>query len=242
MANSFDVSLGKIERESVTEKVAAVLRSQIVSGALKPGTRLIESQLAEQLGVSRAPLREAFRILEPEGLLVLAPSGGTFVAEISEDDLREIYMVRSVLEGLAMRLVAERVTEGEVAELSHIVEQMKEAAERGAAGQVIELDLQFHERIWRFSRHRRLYEILSNMLGPIHMFLALNSQVYDDLVDNALEHVQIVDALSSEDAREADKIMVSHIEDAGKRNIAYVRSRKTLEAQVCHVWAVNGTG
>ena len=229
MATEFDNSLGKIERESVTEKVATLLRTQIVSGALKPGTRLIESQLAERLGVSRAPLREAFRILEPEGLVVSASGGGTYVAEIREEDLREIFMVRSVLEGLAMRLVVKRVTKEEVTELSHIVERMKEAAEQGRASRVIELDLQFHERIWEFSRNRRLREVLSNMLGPIHMFLALNSQVYDDLVDNALEHVQVVDALSSGDACQADKIMISHIEDAGKMNIAHVRGRKKPE-------------
>lgn len=224
-----DISLEKIARESATEKVGAALRSHILSGALRPGTRLIESQLAEQLGVSRAPVREAFLVLEPEGLVISEPGKGTFVAEISADDLREIYTVRSVLEGLAMRLAAERIGKDELAQLSHIVERMKEAASRHDPAQVIELDLEFHERIWKLSGHRRLYEVLSNMIGPIRMFLALNTQVYEDLVDNAMEHVELLEVLSSGHKRKAEKFMTKHIEEAGERNIDYLKRIELLD-------------
>jgi len=217
-----DVPLEKVEKESITEKVVTALRKAILSGTLRPGTRLIESELAGQLGVSRAPVREAFRILEPEGLVVLEASKGAFVAEVSEDDLREIFTVRSVLEGLAMRLAAEHITEDELPKLSHIVERMEEAAGRNDTERVIELDLEFHEQIWKLSGHRRLYEILSNMIGPIRMFLALNTQVYDRLVDNAMEHVELLDALSSGEVMRAERMMVEHIEEAGRRNIDYL--------------------
>lgn len=224
-----DVSWEKVEKESITEKVVTALRKGILSGSLKPGTRLVEAHLAAQLGVSRAPVREAFRILEPEGLVVLEPNGGTFVAEISEDDLREIFTVRGVLEGLAMRLVAGHVTKEGLAQLSHIVERMEEAASRNDTERVIELDLEFHERIWKLSGHRRLYGILSNMIGPIRMFLALNTQVYDHLVDNAMEHVELLEALSSGEARRAEKMMVEHIEEAGTRNIDYLKRIERLD-------------
>ncbi len=223
-----DVSWEKVEKESITEKVVAALRKSILSGSLKPGTRLVEAHLAAQLGVSRAPVREAFRILEPEGLVVLEPTEGTFVAKVSEDDLREIYTVRSVLEGLAMRLVAERITKDDLPKLSHIVERMEEAARRRDAERVLELDLEFHELIWSLSGHRRLQEILSNMIGPIRMFLALNTQVYEDLVDNAMEHVELLEALSSGEVRKAEKMMVEHIEEAGRRNINYLKTITSL--------------
>lgn len=224
-----EVMLEKVKRESVTEKVVATLRRAILSGGLRPGTRLIESQLADQLGVSRAPVREAFRILEPEGLVVSEASEGTSVAGISEDDLREIFTLRSVLEGLAMRLLAERVTEEELARLSHTVERMEEAASRNDTERVMELDLEFHEQIWKLSGHRRLYEVLSNMIGPIRMFLALNTQVYDRLLDNALEHVELFEALQSGKVMQAEKMMVEHIEEAGRRNIDYLKKVERLD-------------
>jgi len=220
-----DISVDKIKRESVTDKVVAALRSRILSGELEPGTRLIESYLAGQFGISRAPLREAFLILEREGLVVSGHKEGTFVAKVSEDDLREIYLVRSVLEGLAMRLAAERMTKERLGRLARTVERMQEAASRDDAEQVVELDLEFHDLIWEFSGCKRLYEVLSNMIGPIRMFLALNTQVYDDLVDNALEHVKLLDAFSGGDVQKAQEMMIAHIEDAGEMNIAYVQRK-----------------
>jgi DNA-binding GntR family transcriptional regulator len=221
---SISIPIDKIERESVTQKVVAALRNHILSGEIEPGTRLIESRLARQFGISRAPLREAFLILEREGLVTSEHAEGTFVAEISEDDLRDIFLVRGVLEGLAMRLAAENVTEEHLDQLSRIVEWMQEAASRNDAERVVELDLQFHELIWRISRCKRLDEILHNMIGPIRMFLALNTQVYDDLVDNVLEHVTLLEAFSSGDVERAREMMIAHIEEAGQRNIAYIQA------------------
>jgi DNA-binding GntR family transcriptional regulator len=228
-----EIALQKIERESVTEKVVGVLRARILAGDLAPNTRLIESQLADQLGVSRAPIREAFRILEPEGLIISEAGKGTFVAEISAEDLREIFTLRSVLEGMAMRLIVERITRDQLDELQGIVEQMQQAADRGDAETLVDLDLGFHERIWQLSGHKRLYETLANMIGPIRLFLAVNSQVYGDLVDNVLEHVELHEAMSSRDAKRAQRMMVKHIEEAGKRNLAYLDAikRRTAAAE-----------
>ena len=220
------ITLEKIARESVTQKVVSILRKRILCGDLQPKTRLIESQLAEQLGVSRAPVREAFRSLEPEGLVISEPGKGTFVAEISASDLLEIYTVRSVLEGLAMRLVVERIAEDELAELSRTVEDMKQAADQGDTERLMELDLEFHDLIWQFSGHQRLLDTLRNMIGPIRLFLAVNTQVYENLVDNVLEHVDLVEALASGNAKEAEKVMIAHIEEAGERNIDYLQKLK----------------
>lgn len=218
-----DVALEAIERESVTEKVTAALRTYIISGVLKPGTRLVESQLAEQLHVSRAPVREAFRVLEPEGLVVSKPGKGTFVAEISVDDVIEIYTLRSVLERLAVRLAVERITKEDLAQLSHILERMEEAASRHDAGRILELSWAFHEAIWKLSGHRRLQEILSNMIGPIRMIRALKAEAYDALPDIPMKHVELLEALSSGDVREAEKVMTEHIAEGAQRTTDYLR-------------------
>jgi DNA-binding GntR family transcriptional regulator len=223
------ISLERIERESVTEKTVALLRQKILSGNLKPGTRLVEADIAAQLGTSRAPVREAFLVLEPEGLLHSESTKGTFVAEIQADDLRELYILRSVLEGLAMRLAVPQIGGDQLTQLSSIVQRMQKAARERNIEEVIQLDLEFHEQIWRFSGHRRLQEILHNMLTPIRLFLAVNTQVYGDLVDNVLEHTELVQALASHDAKQAEQVMINHIEEAGEKNIQYLTRLKTAD-------------
>jgi len=216
--------LPKIETESVADKVRRALRDHVLSGALKPGTQLIESQLAEQLGVSRAPVREALQTLEAEDLVESVRNKGTFVVDITEEDLREIYTVRAALEGLAMRLAAQAMDHEELSALAHIVEWMEQAARDGDAEQVSKIDLEFHEAIWALSGNRRLFQFLTSMMAQIAMFLALNVRLYEDLLDNCLEHVRLLAALRSGDAVRAEQLMVGHISEAGELNISYLRS------------------
>ncbi len=226
MAEIGVLMLPRIEAESVTQKVRSTMRDHILSGDVKPGTRLVETQLAEQLGVSRAPVREALSALESEGLVVSEPNKGTFVAVITEEDLAEIYTVRIALEGLAMRLVARRIDSDGLASLSDIVESMKRAADEGDAERVSAMDLEFHQRIWKLSGHRRLYQILTSMMTQIRVFLALNGRVYEDLLDNCMEHVVLLDMLRSKDADKAEQVMVQHIEEAGKVTTDYLTGIK----------------
>ena len=216
--------LPKIETESVTDKVRRALRDHVLSGALRPGTQLIESQLAEQLGVSRAPVREALQTLESEGLVESVPNKGTFVADITEEDLREIYAVRAALEGVAMRLAAQAMDHEELSALAHIVERMEQAARDGDAERVSKIDLEFHEAIWALSGNRRLFQLLTSMMAQIAMFLALNVRLYEDLLENCLEHVALLQALRSGDAVRAERLMVEHISEAGEVNISYMQS------------------
>ncbi len=216
-------NVDKIERESVTQKIISTLRSHMVSGEIRPGTRLVESRLAEQLGVSRAPLREAFLVLENEGLLRSERGRGTYVSEMSEDKCREIYALRAVLEGLAARLATQHATEEQLDQLSQIVQEMQEAARRSDTRRVIELDLEFHEFTWKLSGSECLRKVLHDMIGPVRMFLAVNTQAYRDLAGNALRHKSLLDVMSSGDADKAQEMTIKHIEDAGETKIAYIR-------------------
>jgi DNA-binding GntR family transcriptional regulator len=153
------------------------------------------------------------------------------VTELSPDELREIYTLRSVLEGMATRLLVERITDEELGLLTEIVEEMKQAADQGDVERLVELDLAFHERIWQLSGHKRLCETMRQMIGPIRLFLAVNTQVYGDLVDNVLEHVDLVEVMASRDARQAERVMVEHIEEAGERNLAYLETMRQRQKQ-----------
>jgi DNA-binding GntR family transcriptional regulator len=220
------ITLQKIERESVTEKAVALLRQKILAGDLPAGTRLIESEVAEQLGTSRAPVREAFLILQPEGLVVSESTRGTFVAEISAEDVREISMLRCVLEGLAVRLYGQRITAESLAELHALAHNMQEAAACRDMEMMLDLHLRFHERIWQLSGQKRLCETLQRMIGPIRLFLALNSQVLNDLVDAALGHFKLLDALSRRDIKSAEYMMVEDIRVAEAKIVAYLGGLK----------------
>ena len=224
--NTENTVLPKIEAESITDKVRTAIRNYVLSGKIQPGTRLVEAQLAEQLGVSRAPVREALLALETEGLVVSIPGKGAVVAEMTEEDLREIYTVRSVLEGLAMRLAAQAINRDGLNKLADIVARMKRAAQDGDAEQVAALDFEFHQQIWTLSGHKKLYQLLTGMMTQIRMFLALNAKLYTDLLDNCMEHVTLFEALSSGDAGRAEQLVVEHIEEAGKLNIHYLRQIK----------------
>ena len=217
-------ALPKIETESIADKVRRAVREHVLSGEFASGTQLVESQLAEELGVSRAPVREALQKLESEGLVQSVPNKGCFVVEITEVDLREIYPVRAALEGLAMRLAAQAMDREELSALAHIMERMEQAARDGDAEQVSKIDLEFHEAIWALSGNRRLFQFLTSMMAQIAMFLALNVRLYEDLLDNCLEHVRLLAALRSGDAVRAEQLMVGHISEAGELNISYLRS------------------
>jgi DNA-binding GntR family transcriptional regulator len=216
--------LPKIEVEGVTDKVETALRDYILSGELEPGTRLVEAQLAEQLGVSRAPVREALAGLEAEGLVVSELNKGAIVAEITEKDLWEIFTIRCSLEGLAARLVARTATRDGLRDLASILAQMKSAAEDRDAGRVAAEDFAFHQRLWELSGHGRLCQMLMSIISQIRLFLAVNSVTYDNLFDNYMEHVELLEALRAGDEARAESLMVQHIEVAGTLNISYLRN------------------
>jgi len=221
-------ALPKIETESIADKARRAVRDHVLAGELKPGTQLVEGQLAEQLGVSRAPVREALLKLESEGLVESVPNKGTFVADISEEDLWEIYTVRAALEGVAMRLAAREMDGDQLGALAQIVERMEQAARDGDAERVSKIDLEFHEAVWALSGNRRLYRLLASMTAQIRMFLALNVKVYEDLLDNCLEHVALLGVLRSGDSERAEQLMVKHISEAGESSIHYLRDQKRL--------------
>src|SRR5881628_3303257 len=119
------------DHPSLQEKVYDHLKQAILAGEIQPGERLLETRLAESLGVSRIPVREAIRKLERDGLIVVYPRRGVYASPLGPRDVDEVYAIRAVLEGLAARLAAEHRTEQHLARLDEIVADMAEQADRG---------------------------------------------------------------------------------------------------------------
>jgi DNA-binding GntR family transcriptional regulator len=146
-------------RTTYADKVISTLRTAILRGTLPPGRRLFEPALARELGVSRTPVREALRALEQEGLLQRAPGRGIVVVEINAEDVEEIYTMKAVLEGMAVRLACQRARERDFERLHRFVDEMEALAEREEIGPYAAVSREFHAALIRAARSRRLSEI-----------------------------------------------------------------------------------
>ncbi|SHG42746.1 transcriptional regulator, GntR family [Thermosyntropha lipolytica DSM 11003] len=196
------------------ELVLEAIREAIINGTLKPRERLMEIQLAEELGVSRTPVREALRKLELEGFIVMVPRKGAYVADLSFKDIADVFEIRAALEALAAGLAAERITDEELEEMERLLVEKAEAIAANDMEKLIEVDTKFHDAIYRASRNERLYHIISNLREQIQRFRT-TSLAYPGRMKQSLdEHRGIVEALQARDIQLARNLAQEHIENA----------------------------
>ena len=204
-------ALTPVRYRNMAEQIATALRQAIADGKLHPGARLLEVQIAREMGTSRAPLREALIQLEREGLVVRRPNRGTFVADLTEELVREVASLRGVLEGFAASLAVKRLTRDDFARLERILTEMLAVARRGDFPRMIEWDLQFHEYIVRASGHRLLFETWAGMDRKIRVYLSATNLMYADMRAVVQGHLPILEALRRRDPRRAGRVMAEHM-------------------------------
>jgi len=203
--------------DPLVEVVLQQVTQAIISGALQPGDKLVEAKLGEQLGVSRAPLREAFRRLEQIGLVEKIPNRGTFVSTLTERDVKELHNVREQFEGLAARLLAERHDPQSVARLESILEAMRQTARENDQPKMIRLDADFHDTLIELSDHKLLKELWAVVGARLRRFLLLKRiRLYVVLADAAPIHEPIVQAISIGDPDLAEAEARRHVREAGQ--------------------------
>ncbi len=208
------------------EVVCETLREAIVSGLLKPGERLMEIRLAEELGVSRTPVREAIRRLELESFVVMIPRRGTYVADISIKDINEVFELRTALDVLAAGLAAERITEEELEELERLLVLIGECTDKEDIDKIVELDTQFHDVLYKASRNGRLIGIISILRDQLTRFRSI-SMSYPGRVKNTLEeHKRMVEAVSQRNATIAQKVAREHLERAEHTLLLDLKKRR----------------
>lgn len=191
------------------------LREAILEGKLEPGQRLMEVQLAEQLGVSRTPVREAIRKLELEGLVVMLPRKGAYVADVSLKDIIDVLEIRSTLEGLAAYLAADRITEEGVERLKAIAEDFKQSIERkDDIEKLLKKDVEFHECIFNATNNTKLSQIINTLWEQVHRFRTTYISDFDTSTHLVEEHNNILNAIISGDNELAKKYAIDHIEKA----------------------------
>jgi DNA-binding GntR family transcriptional regulator len=196
------------------EVVSEALREAIVAGILKPGERLMEIQLAEELGVSRTPVREAIRKLELEGFVIMVPRRGTYVCDLSIKDINEVYEIRTSLDVLAAGLAAERITEEELEQMERLLVEIGEHIDKEDIEKIVEVDTRFHDILYRASRNDRLVGIISNLREQFTRFRTV-SIAYPGRLKNTLEeHRRMLEAIAQRNVEMAQQIAREHMENA----------------------------
>ncbi|MEN8905776.1 MAG: GntR family transcriptional regulator [Clostridiales bacterium] len=187
------------------------LREAIIIGELKPGERLMEVQLAEKMGVSRTPVREAIRKLELEGFVDMVPRKGAQVANLSIKDIMDVLEIRASLDSLAAKLAADKITHDELKELKNVYDQFVNYVEKENINGSVKKDVEFHEIIYKASRNEKLIQILNNLREQVQRFRIIyikDTSSHKDLIE---EHFEIYDALCKKDSFKAVKIAKEHI-------------------------------
>jgi len=201
----------KQKRATLTDQALKEIRGAIRSGRLKPGERLVETQLAEEMQISRFPIREALRYLEKEGLVKTLPFKGTYVTQITEKDMEELYSLRSSLEELAVRILIENIDEKKIKRLEAIMQDMEQASKTGKLDKMIAEDLKFHQAICELSGHQKLLEVWQTLESQLQTFLTIEKDFFGTAYQYVSTHHPMLDAIKSRNVRRAEKAIRDHL-------------------------------
>lgn len=202
------------------------LRQAILRGELKPGERLMEIQLANKLGVSRTPIREAIRKLELEGLVLMIPRKGAEVADITEKSLMDVLEVRKALEELSVRLTCDRITKEEIGELKVAAEGFRETLNSDDITEIAEADVRFHDVIYAATKNQKLIQLLNNLHEQMYRYrieYLKNEEVYPKLLR---EHDEIISRISRGEQEEAVRIVCEHIDNQVNAVMDVIRTKQ----------------
>lgn len=199
------------ERESLADSAYREIRQAILDGQLAPGARLSVPELAAQLGVSRSPIREALLLLEREGLATSSHNRGAVVATPDGQDLRDLYDVREVLEGLVARQAAERATEDDRAALAELWQQHEDAVAAGDLQRHMSTDLQFHQRLREAARNPRAIAVLDRLSDQIRLALYATAAQPGNPEQALREHRTVLDAVLDGDPDRAERLARDHV-------------------------------
>lgn len=214
MEPRFEVNMN--EFLPLRDVVFNTLRQAILRGELKPGERLMEIQLANKLGVSRTPVREAIRKLELDGLVLMIPRKGAEVAQISEKNLRDVLEVRRSLEALAVRLACERISRQELLELKEAEQAFEEVLGNDDITVVAEADVAFHSAIYISTDNQRLIQLLSNFREQMYRYRVEYLKRRECHLQLLSEHQDMIRFIENGEADEAIRITCRHIDNQVK--------------------------
>lgn len=197
-----------------SERVYQALRHRILAGMLEPGSRLVELQLATEFTVSRTPVREALKRLTAEGLIRVDPVRGIVVSDVDARELEEIFVVREVLDGLAARLAAGRVSSTDLTKLHLLMDMMRDAVRTGQWEGMVQANIKFHDVLHQAAGNERLRHLTRNLLDFVRRFSNEAFASQERAAEVLAEHEEIIRAMELRDPDLAEKVARRHVESA----------------------------
>lgn len=202
----------KIELSTLADHVWEQLYVAIIEGRLKGGDRLVELEIARQVGTSQGPVRDALQRLERDGLVERYSHSATFVTQLTREDMYEVFLIRNVLERITFRRTAHIITPEACDELQALIEKMLRAADQGDILSVLNLDMQFHTHICQLSGNHTLLSVWTPLRAQIQRFVVQHFRDYfSSIHELALSHQPLVDALRANDVERAEHEIQAHV-------------------------------
>jgi DNA-binding GntR family transcriptional regulator len=211
IANTESIGSVALDGRTLWQRVYDHLRDEILSGSLTPGAELSEVALAESLGVSRGPIREAVGRLASEGLVTVRPRRGAVVSSLSTEEFVELYQVREALELLAVKLAVPRLGSEDIAALQSLIDEMSTRAERNQVAEFFEANTAFHARLVDASGNAKLADMYRQLLDQLGRYRRRSLQLRGNLQRSVAEHAAILRAAKRGDAERAAHLMSEHI-------------------------------
>lgn len=221
MSPSAHDKIALLRSNSLTTLVQQEVERRILAGELAPGDKLIEAAIAESLGISRGPVREAFRMLEEAGLVRQEKNRGVFVRHIPLDEALEIYDLRAMMDESVGRLLADKITPEQLKAARAMVDAMERAVKAGDADSYHLLNLQFHDTLVDFAGNRKLSVLYRRLINELSLFRRMNLAAVGALPTSAGEHRAILKAIASGDAQAAGAAMRQHVLDSKERTLRH---------------------
>lgn len=209
----------KNAREAAFEKI----KEAIIKGHFKPGEKLVEQTLAQEMGVSRTPVREAIRRLEAEGFVVSIPRKGVVVSRADKEEIVQLYSIRAELEGLAARWAIENADEDDIQKLDEAISRMEETAASGDLDGVVQSNALFHDAIAQASKSRILCTLLKTLQDNIQRFRFQSLHLPGRPEAALAEHKEIIAAIKEKKAEEADRLLKEHLQNACAAALAHMK-------------------
>jgi len=216
-----------VNRSTLSGEAYRALRSAILDRRFAPGLKLVVRILAEDLGLSPTPIKQALAALEREGLVLAIPHQGYYVPQITLPDVEELYALREVIEGLAAARAAERATHDFLIQLDQLLRRQRSCARRGQIRRYGDLDLAFHRHLREASGNARLVRVAESFNGQMRLLISTSAQLPGRLQASLQEHVAIVRAVRARDAQAAEAAMRHHVRQAGRALLAYLEAEGT---------------
>jgi len=199
------------KKKSLREEVYDSLKRSILYGKLKGGQRLIEEQLADQVGISRTPVREAFHKLERDELVTRLPKGGFAVREFTKEDVEEIFGIRSALESYAAYLATVHMAADKISILERKLKESEDALERGDNDKVVQLHTEFHDLLYKCCKSRKLVEMINTFRDYFYRYRPALLHIEDGISYSNQDHRQMLEAMKKKNPRLAERLVRKHL-------------------------------